>query len=190
MAAPGFRITVSSIFSVLAAIAGTVIYLTQFSESGKLSLAERFDPKPDVDSYLENIEGLKYRPDGSVAYRWQARSAERMTLNGEVVLHSPNYIGNIGAQRPWTAQANNGRLSRDGQQLDLSDNVVVKDLIREAEIRTEALKIDLQRSLVSTDQALSLNLRNGTTQSVGMTADLANERIELLDQVKGHYEPL
>ncbi len=189
MASPAFNINATSVLSVLAAIAGTVIYLTQFSESGKLSLSESFEAIPDVDSHLQAIEGLKYRRDGAIAYRWRADSADRMVSSGDVRLSQPHYIGNIGAQRPWTAQAATGTLSQNGQQLQLRNQVLVEDLIHEAQIRTEQLSIDLEQSIVSTDQPLSLKLPNGETRSVGMTADLQREKVELLSQVKGHYEP-
>lgn len=189
MAAPSFNINAASVLSVLAAIAGTVIYLTQFSESGKLSLTDSFEAIPDVDSHLRGIEGLKYRQDGNVAYRWRADSAERMISSGSIQLNQPFYIGNIGEQRPWTAQAITGTLSQNGQQLQLRGSVVVEDLIREAQIHTEQLSIDLEQSLVATDQPLRLQLPNGETQSEGMTADLVNEKVELLAKVKGHYEP-
>ncbi|MEE2652502.1 MAG: LPS export ABC transporter periplasmic protein LptC, partial [Pseudomonadota bacterium] len=82
-----------------------------------------------------------------------------------------------------------GTLSQNGQQLQLRGSVVVEDLIREAQIHTEQLSIDLEQSLVATDQPLRLQLPNGETQSEGMTADLVNEKVELLAKVKGHYEP-
>lgn len=189
MAATPFNINVASILSVLAAIAGTVIYLTQFSESGKLSMNDRFEAIPDVDSHLQTIEGLKYLQDGNVAYQWRAESAERMISSGNIHLSQPFYIGNIGEQRPWTAQAIDGTLSQNGQQLQLRGNVVVEDLIREAQIHTEQLGIDLEKSIVTTNQPLRLQLPNGETQSVGMTADLVHEKVELLAKVKGHYEP-
>lgn len=189
MARPAFSINLPSVLSVLAAIAGTVIYLTQFSDSGKLSLSDAFQAAPDVDSHLENIEGFKYLSDGKIAYRWRAESAERLISSGDIYLSQPFYVGNIGEQRPWTAQAINGTLSQNGQQLDLRGSVLVEDLIREAQIHTEQLAIDLEQNIVTTGQPLQLQLPNGSTESVGMTADLKREKVELLAKVKGHYEP-
>ena len=189
MASRSFRINIASVLSVLAAIAGTVIYLTQFSESGKLCLIDNFDAIPDVDSHLQGIEGLKYSADGNIAYRWQAESADRMISSGDIRLQQPFYVGDIGQQRPWTANAASGTLSQNGQSLELRHDVLVKDLIREAEISTQQLTIDLEHSTVATAQPLDLKLPNGTTTSVGMRADLKQERVELLSQVKGHYEP-
>lgn len=185
----GLNFAALSVLSALAALGGTYLYLTQFSESGKLSIVERFDPAPDVDSYLEGIEGIKYRADGAVAYRWRAVSAERYISDGSVRLQAPFYLGNIAEQRPWTATAAEGRLNSSGQQLQLRQNVVVRELIRQAEIKTNVLKIDLQESEVSTDQPLTLLLPNGTTRATGMHASLREERVELLSRVRGHYEP-
>ncbi|MDF1693026.1 MAG: LPS export ABC transporter periplasmic protein LptC [Zhongshania sp.] len=184
------KFTIFSVLSAITAMAGTVVYLTQFSESGKLSITERFEAVPDADSHLRQVSGIKYSADGHIAYKWRATSAERLISDGSIALQEPFYIGNIADQRPWTASAKVGKLSQDGEHLTLRNTVLVKDLIRQAQISTELLRINLDSSEVSTDQALTLSLRNGKTHSMGMKASMKNERIELLDQVKGHYDPI
>jgi lipopolysaccharide export system protein LptC len=181
--------TLLSLLSAFTAFAGTVIYLTQYSESGKLSISGDFKALADADSHLSNVNGIKYSANGAIAYQWRASSAERLISDGSITLKEPFYIGNIAEQRPWTASALSGQLSQDGDQLILTDTVVVKDLIRQAEITTQALNINLENSEVSTPLALTLKLRNGKTHSVGMQASLKDERVELLNQVKGRYEP-
>ncbi|CAA0095943.1 LPS export ABC transporter periplasmic protein LptC [Zhongshania aliphaticivorans] len=181
--------TLLSVLSAITALAGTVVYLTQYSESGKLSITDQFEAIPDADSHLTNVTGLKYSVNGDIAYQWRAKSAERLISNGSITLKEPFYVGNIAEQRPWTASALKGRLSQDGEQLVLTDTVLIKDLIRQAEISTEALNINLENSEVSTPLALTLKLRSGTTHSTGMQASLKDERVELLNQVKGRYEP-
>ncbi|MBW2940242.1 LPS export ABC transporter periplasmic protein LptC [Zhongshania sp. CAU 1632] len=165
------------------------MYLTQYSESGKLSITEQFEATPDADSHLTNVNGIKYSSNGDIAYQWRANSAERLISDGSITLQKPYYIGNIAEQRPWTASSQSGRLSQNGEQLTLENTVIVKDLIRQAEISTEALNINLENSEVSTSLALTLKLRNGKTNSIGMQASLKDERVELLNQVKGRYEP-
>ncbi len=184
------KFTIFSLLSAITALAGTVIYLTQYSESGKLSIVERFKAVPDADSHLSQVDGIKYSIDGRIAYKWRASSAERLISDGSISLQDPSYIGNIADQRPWTASAKTGKLSQDGEQLTLQDTVLVKDLIRQAQISTELLLINLENSEVSTDQPLTLSLRNGKTHSLGMKASMKNERVELLDQVKGQYDPI
>jgi len=139
---------------------------------------------------ITKVDGIKYSRDGEIAYKWRASSAERLISDGSISLQDPFYIGNIADQRPWTASAKTGKLSQDGEQLTLLDTVLVKDLIRQAQITTELLRINLESSEVSTDQPLTLSLRNGKTHSLGMKASMKNERVELLDQVKGHYDPI
>ncbi len=184
------KFTVFSVLSAITAMAGIIVYLTQFSESGKLSIVERFEAVPDADSHLTKVDGIKYSRDGEIAYKWRASSAERLISDGSISLQDPFYIGNIADQRPWTASAKTGKLSQDGEQLTLLDTVLVKDLIRQAQITTELLQINLESSEVSTNQPLTLSLRNGKTHSLGMKASMKDERVELLDQVKGHYDPI
>lgn len=183
-----FRINLTSIISVLSAITGTVIYLTQFSESGKLSLTPGKEQSRNIDSELRGLEGVKFREDGQIAYRWQADKAQRLIDSGAIRLQNPSYLGSVG-QRPWTADADLGELSHNGEQLDLAGDVLVRDLIREAQISTDKLRIDLETNQVATDSPMTLHLPNGHTESVGMRANLSEERVQLLSQVRGHYEP-
>ena len=189
MAARAAKLTLVSVLSAIAAAIGTVLYLTQFSESGRLSISEQFSSAPDVDTYLEGVEGIKYAANGATAYRWRADSAERRISDGAVSLAEPFYIGNIAEQRPWTASARRGRLSQNGQQLQLSEAVLVKDLIRQAEISTEQLNIDLADNSVATEAEVTLKLRNGVTHSTGLSASLKEEKVDLLSKVRGRYEP-
>ncbi|MBD2859707.1 LPS export ABC transporter periplasmic protein LptC [Spongiibacter sp. KMU-158] len=183
-----FRINLTSVISVITAIIGTVIYLTQFSESGKLSLVPSVENQRNIDSELRGLEGVKFREDGQIAYSWKAERAQRFLDSGQIQLKQPSYLGSVG-QRPWTADADIGELSRNGEQLDLQGAVLVRDLIREAEIQTETLRIDLETNFVTTQSPMILKLPNGYTESVGMNANLVAEKVELLSQIRGHYEP-
>ncbi|MGJ8686315.1 MAG: LPS export ABC transporter periplasmic protein LptC [Spongiibacteraceae bacterium] len=181
--------TTLSLISAFAALSGTVLYLTQYSESGKLSMSNEFEATADVDAYIQGIDGVKYQESGEIAYQWQAESAEKYISSGNIVLSQPRYIGNVGDARKWTASAVQGQLSQDGQHLTLTNSVMVRDLIHQAEIETDELHINLERSDVQTDKHLILRLPTGETTSTGMHGNLKTERVELLSRVRGHYAP-
>ncbi len=168
-------------------LVGSVVYLTQYGESGKLGIAPAsVEALRDADSYLLQPSGTKYNQDGRVIYQWRAHSAERLA-SGEVRLNQPFYTGLLDAQREWTAEASRGVLAADGQALNLSDEVIVRELIHQARIDTDALRIDLHSNQVTTERPVRLSLPSGHTTSVGLRADLAQQQLELLNQVRGVY---
>lgn len=176
------------LMTALLGLTATILYLTQYGESGQISITPTtIEPLRNADSFLLKPSGTKYSPDGSVAYEWRADTAERMR-SGEVILIDPFYIGLMRTDREWTAQAQRGRLAADGQSLLLNNDVVVKELVHDARVDTEQLLIDMERNTVTTERPVKLATPNGTTTAVGLNADLARPYVELLSEVKGYYE--
>lgn len=178
------------LIAALLGLTATILYLTQYGESGHISITPTaIEPLRHADSFLLKPSGTKYSPDGSVAYQWRADTAERLR-DGEVVLVDPFYTGLMRTDREWTAQARRGHLTADGQSLLLINDVVVKELVHDARIDTEKLLIDMESNTVTTERPVRLATPNGATTAVGLNADLARQYVELLSDVKGRYEPV
>lgn len=189
MAVRPLRLQNLYLIAALLGLAASVLYLSEYGESGQFTLATEAETETlrRADIFLSSPTGIKYNRDGSVAYQWRADSAERLH-DGRVQLYAPVYTGLVDGQREWTAQARTGELAADGQAVSLDQDVIVLELIHAARIDTDNLLIDLQRSEISTQAPVTLRLPNGSTRSVGLRASLAQQRVELLSEVHGHYE--
>lgn len=177
--------------AISAAIAGLVVLLlavTEYGESGKLGVAdEELHSLRQYDSYLLQPSGTTYTRSGGIAYRWQADRANRQH-DGEIVMFEPIYHGQKGDEHNWTAVAKRGILSADGQQLELEDDVLIKDFVHAAKIQSPALTLDIGNNQLFTHHPVQFSSPDALTTATGMHAAMDSERIEFLADVKGRYE--
>lgn len=177
--------------SIGAAIAGLLVLIlsvTEYGESGKLGVSTaELSSLRQFDSYLLEPSGTTYSKDGDIAYRWQADRANRQ-YDGAVILFSPIYHGQKAEQQNWTAVAQRGILSADGQRLDLEQDVLIKDFVHTAKIESPALTLDIANNRLHTSHPVQFSSPDALTTATGMHAAMDSERIEFLADVKGRYE--
>ena len=177
--------------SIGAAIAGLLVLIlsvTEYGESGKLGGAgSELSSLRQFDSYLLEPSGTTYTRSGDIAYRWQADRANRQ-YDGTIILFSPIYLGQKAEQHNWTAVAERGILSADGQRLDLEREVLIKDFVHHAKIETPALTLDIANNRLHTSHNVRFTSPDALTTATGMHAVMDSERIEFLADVKGRYE--
>lgn len=178
-----------SLFAGLIGLGALILSFIEYGESGKIVMGGREDLQVlrRFDSYLLEPEGTTFRSDGSIAYRWQAERANRQH-NGEILLLSPIYHGIKNNTQAWTATARRGMLAADGQQLDLEQDVLVKDFIHEAKIITTALTLDIRNSTIDTRAPVRFTSPNATTTATGMHAAMQSEQVVFLADVRGVYD--
>ncbi len=190
MASPSRRAFRS--FSLAAGIAGLgalLLTVMDYGDSGQIGVNTRSDIQTlrQFDSYLTEPRGTTYRANGEVAYHWQATRANRLH-NGEVLLYHPLYRGLKAGDKNWTAAAERGTLAADGQTLDLTQDVLVKDFIHEATILSPTLTLNMADNLIHTDSPVRFTAPQAVMTAVGMRADMNAERLEFLADVRGVYE--
>lgn len=177
--------------SVSAAIAGLlvlVLSVTEYGESGKLGgSGAELNSLRQFDSYLLEPSGTTYAKSGEIAYRWRAERANRQ-YDGTVILFSPIYLGQKADLQNWTAVAQRGILSADGQRLDLERDVLIKDFVHAAKIQSPALTLDMANNQLHTSHPVQFSSPDAVTTATGMHAAMDSERIEFLADVKGRYE--
>lgn len=177
--------------SIVAAIAGLVVLLSsviEYGESGKIAVAPvDLATLREYDSYLLEPSGTTYRANGAVAYRWQAKRANRQH-DGTVLLFSPTYRGLKNGDQSWTAVARNGRLSADGQTLALEHDVLIRDFIHNALLFSPKLLLDMAKNELFTAAPVRFTSPDAVTTAIGMRAAMDSERLEFLAEVKGYYE--
>ncbi|MBB3047110.1 LPS export ABC transporter protein LptC [Litorivivens lipolytica] len=178
-----------SLFAGLIGLGALILSFIEYGESGKIVMggSEDLQALRRFDSYLLEPEGTTFRSDGSIAYRWQAERANRQH-NGAILLHSPIYRGIKDNTQAWTATARRGMLAADGQQLDLEQDVLLKDFIHNARIVTTALTLDVRNSVIETRAPVRFTSPNAVTTATGMHAAMESEKLVFLADVRGVYE--
>src|SRR4029077_20258696 len=89
----------------------------------------------------------------------------------------------------WNTNANTGTLIGDNE-IKRRERVVITDSKKTVLFTTEALTYFPDRLEATSDVAVTLNRLGDTTTAGGMRADLAHNRIELLNRVTSiHVQP-
>lgn len=165
-----------------------ILSLSEYGESGKLGVSSaELNSLRQFDSYLLEPSGTTYTKSGDIAYRWQADRANRQ-YDGAVTLFSPIYHGQKAGEQNWTAVAQSGILSADGQRLELERDVLIKDFIHMAKIQSHALTLDIANNQLYTSYPVRFTSPDALTTATGLHAAMDSERIEFLADVKGRYE--
>jgi len=171
------------------AAALTALYLMLFWDTNPPSLLL---VKPDadrIDLYAENIYGIKYGAAGQPIQKLRAARMESFPARGQSVLQAPQLesLGKDG--EVWNTTAAMGVLIGESE-IQLRDDVVITDSKKIMRFETEGLSYFPERDEVVTALPVKLRRFEDITTAVGMRANLANDRIELLHKVNStHVQP-
>lgn len=158
-------------------------------------------PTPELapafpQAYMEQMETRVFDTDGRLRYHLQADSAEhyqpdprRATELDYSLIDQPDLTMYPQDANPWHLVARTGRTDARGDQVHLSGGVRAwqDDERGLTEIITSELWVDVPREYAHTDKAVKMRAVQGTTDAVGMQAELGEERIELLSEVRSVY---
>src|SRR5690606_3169818 len=167
----------------------TALYLMLFWDTNPPSLLL---VKPDadrIDLYAENIYGIKYDAAGQPIQTPRAVRMESVPARGESILQAPQLeaLGKDG--EVWNTTAATGVLIGESE-IQLRDDVVITDSRKIMRFETEGLSYFPERDEVVTALPVKLRRFEDITTAVGMRANLANDRIELLHKVNStHVQP-
>jgi lipopolysaccharide export system protein LptC len=144
-----------------------------------------------------------YTVEKFVIRKFNAQGAEEATLSAAKMIHypdddstelvAPRMVQAKPAEPRLTVTADRGALSQDGNEVFLYDNV---RLVREAsgerpetQIRTSFLHVIGARSLVRTDQDVTVIERDRTLSGRGMEYYNETRQLYLRERVRGRFEP-
>lgn len=93
---------------------------------------------------------------------------------------------------PWRVVADKAWISANNEVILLKGGVEVWRLNeeghRQIEILTSELRVLPNEKYAETDKPTTINSPTGVTRTIGMRANFSVNRIELLEQVRSHYE--
>jgi lipopolysaccharide export system protein LptC len=176
--------------AVLAFLVGLTLWLNQLVQpqaaraSGKL----RHDPDLMVDDFNAQKLGL----DGRVLYTLVARKMVHYPDDDSALLEQVTVEAFEPKQPKVTATADFGRLEQGGDRVVIEGNVVV---LREADAKTEPLRITTDRMLVVPDAGLAttkseVTLVSPSAHTVAAGAEIDNRaRTIKLGRVRATYKP-
>lgn len=172
---------------------------------------QRPEPMSLFSDVPEQAEEPDYYTVNSTFREYNEQGVLSRTLTSQRLLHYPDSeratleqpeLASFSADGlpAWTARAEEGILEGDGERFQLNRQVVVRqrsatDGAAQADTRradafvlhTEQLTVDLEKDQAFSREAVRLESAEGTTRAVGLEADLKNNSIRLLSQVRSEY---
>jgi lipopolysaccharide export system protein LptC len=158
-------------------------------EGGEHPSLRRHDP----DYLVVNFTTTTYNRDGKAETVLSAAQMQHYPDDDSTELTGPRVVQEKPAQPRFTVKADRGKISREGDEIFLYDNVV---LVREADaarpqarMTTSFLHILQDRSLVRTDRQVLFEEEGRSLTGRGMEYHNATRELFLLADVQARFEP-
>lgn len=177
-----------------------VVFATmKYSSTEQKTTAEQITVKSFPHTYLENVEVRQFDQGGNLHFQMSSPSVRTFQVNDTPsaadysLFTTPVFMLSNDPLKPsWHVTAQEGRLDSSDEWLTLRNDVLARQTSEkhgETTISTTELRLNTQQQFAETDKAVTMRAAKSDITAVGMRADMKSERIQLLSQVKGTYEP-
>ncbi len=137
-----------------------------------------------------------YQENGEVSYTFNAARLEHYRNDDSphavfTLIEAPELVV-YQEEAPWYVRAAKGRITAADQHIELWQDVTLKhtnDQGMETTIATQKLVIDPINKLANTQEPVRIRAEDAEIEGVGMDADLVAEKLTLLSNVRGLYDP-
>lgn len=150
--------------------------------------------------YMDNVQTREFDEEGKLHYELSTPRISHYQTDPEVpgkddytLIQSPKItFYDAGDKAPWQVTAVHGRSEANGHLIRLLENVLIQQNSAEqglVEITTSELNVRTREQFAETDKAVKMRSAKGQIDAVGMSADLAESRVQLHSQVNAVYDP-
>ena len=175
---------------LMLALAMLTFYLERTVREDETPAAAR---RHDPDYYVTNFTTTTYNAEGAAETMMAAERMVHYPDDDTTELFAPRVVQSKPNEPRYTVRAERGQLSRDGDEVFLTGNVV---LVREASahgpearMTTEFLHILRDRSLVRTDKAVKIVEGSRSLQGRGMEYNNLSRELVLRSDVVARFGP-
>lgn len=150
-------------------------------------------PAPhERDYYIENMVRTTTGTQGELRNILRATLVEHFPDDDSIELASPHLEIYNGDARPWHVIAESGWVSSGNDVVLLHGEVEIWRYgdtgEREYEVLTSELRVLPKEQYAETDNAATLIGPSTITRAIGMRANFAHDRLELLERVRSRHE--
>lgn len=157
------------------------------------------DEKTFPHSYLTDVNLYEFNTQGNLQVRINTPLVRHFQPTGKAspqdftLFTSPHIIFSGRSDKAdWDLSANEGRSEKQSNLFILSNNVIATQESKEQgliTITTSELEVNSREQFARTDKAVTMRTAKTQLSTVGLHADIQSDRIKLLSNVKGSYEP-
>lgn len=150
--------------------------------------------------YMNNVQTREFDEQGKLHYELSTPRISHYQVNPEapsendyILIKDPKItFYDAGDKAPWQVTARQGRSDANGHLIRLLENVLIQQQSTDQgllEITASELNVRTREQFAETDKAVKMRSAKGQIDAVGMSADLAESRVQLHSQVNAVYDP-
>lgn len=185
------RLTLWLPLILLGALAALTLWLSQTIKAPQTEADK--STRMTADYIVEGFFATRLGSDGKPLYTLAAQHMVHYPRDDTTQLTSPVFSQFDPTQPPLRISARHGFVSRDGEHVYFTRNVVVVresgPNIEQVTARTEALHLQPDKDLAETDQPISVESASTKFKAVGMRLDNKTRVLKLKSRVKATYAP-
>lgn len=145
------------------------------------------------DAFMEEVVTRVMDPEGLPRYELRSPRLTHYPLDNRTQMEQPRITLFRPHQGHWQLEAESATALQGDDELQLHGKVLIQrvgaDQATELEIQTSELHVYPEQDMAETQALTTLSHATGKIQSQGMRAYFKEENLQLLSQVRGHYEP-
>jgi lipopolysaccharide export system protein LptC len=185
---------------ILLLLAGISVWLVV--EISRVDNQKTSTSKLGRDYFMDNIISVIMDKSGTPKYRLTAEKLAHYPGDQHVELTSPYITLYRSSGKVWTISASQGKLLNDNNEVQLTGDVILKNILENSRsnslykkskaqtimtISTQAINIFADKRLASTDKAVTISTEYGKISAVGMNLYTDKQILELKSAVRGNY---
>lgn len=148
------------------------------------------DKSQDIDGFMINSETLQFDAQGQPKQQLSAKRIEHLPEQDRSLLYQPEILKYRADSPDLLSVAQRGEVGPDSQEILLIDQVKVTEQSTDGyRLLTDFLRIEPDNDYAETDSPVTLLHSRGRMDSIGMQVFMDQDRVVLLQDVRGHHEP-
>ena len=179
---------VQLILLLIAAVASGVLLLRNTDEPPDQPSTARLG----IGYYMTDAELIVTGEDGRARYRVRTNNAVQDRDAGTINLDEVHVEYDPLSSVPWDLHATTGHIPPDRNIIELEGDVVAKtrdDDNIPITIRTDFLELDTETYIAKTEHEVAIDYATNTVFATGMRAYFKEDRLQLLANVNGIFNP-
>ena len=177
-----------------------IVFATlKYTNTEDTASAEQAEVKVFPHTFITDVEVRHYDQDGQLHYQMNTplvrsfQAQAKPSAEDYSLFQTPTFILVNDPKKPgWFVTSQEGRLDSNNEWFTLTQEVVARQTSEkqgETIITTSDLRLNTREQFAETSKAVTMRAAKSQITGTGMHADMKRDRIQLLSNVKGTYEP-
>ncbi len=166
--------------------------IVQFYSKKPSKSRETKTQKERPDFYLKDVSTKAMDKNGKIAYTLKADKIAHHPKANQSLVTKPIIHTSGNNQETWNISAENGIIPDHKEQAELTGNVVIikqKDSIKELTAKSDQTTYHIKDKKVVSEGNSSVITDSALVKGDKIVADIPKDTVEVIANVKAHYEP-